>query len=198
MGGMISLDNDDTPPPACHTIVPFDAKQWAALLHRPVKLHAMPKALVSFLESPCPIWKGKLVKETHIVFGVPTDLTVSTLFKSLNHSTLLDIWDHRQPAGHWVAMTREILPKPRFLSWTQQQEQVGKVGYRIPSVVEAACGIVCAEAQTVRLFGNRGFTRCLEAECDWPAAVGHDSWSHFSIYTNDANELFGVAGVRRF
>lgn len=198
----VSFYRKDSPKDLMIEMPPFDAKEWKNLGLKKVETSEMPKKMQIFLDSPCLVWSGKSVKETHFVFLVPANLTISQLYELAGPYALYPLLKDFSKTTHkayWVAITKRPLPDTRYISFAKQKERLEKNGYQIPNLFEAASAVVCAKAFRVSLFPEAGFfTRCKECLDQWPLALGSDSGVPFAISTNDANELNGVAGVKRF
>ena len=184
----------------------------------------LPSDMATILDSPCPFWPEKLVKDTHLlvlipatVGGVPFTLNwLGELIQHPNHGgrkTEYRYYNERVKAqmgaesplrSYWLLMTRDVLPDSRSKTYEAQKVMVaahaGRVGlpYELPHALEAATAILTHHAREgERLFGDDPwtYTRCPGVVDDRdPAVVGGFGSSGLIVYPNIRFD-FDIIGV---
>jgi hypothetical protein len=152
---------------------------------------ALPSNIGTILDSPCPFWPAKKVRDTHLLVLIPARVdgapfTLNLLGeliqhpKNGGHKTEYKYYDRdvkaqfgeRSPdRSYWLLMTREVLEGSRHKSYAAQKNLVARCAkktqqpYELPSALEAATAILVHHACTgERLFGDDPLTyvRCQE------------------------------------
>ncbi|MDN3508526.1 MAG: hypothetical protein P0S93_00595, partial [Candidatus Neptunochlamydia sp.] len=179
---------------------PFGSREWKTYLDLDVDSPEIPERLQLHLESQCPFFSDKLVKETHILCLIPNNLTLGRLYEltgcKSNSPFLRNSHDFsRMP--YWILIPKKIIPSTKGLSFKKQEQMVCDLGYHIPKMLEAAIAILSAKFLAgFSIYSQPGqFTRCQEEENSWPIAIGSDMATLFCISLNDYNTLNGIAGV---
>ena len=162
----------------------------------------LPSDMAAILDSPCPFWPNKKVRNTHLLVLIPA--TVGGVPFTLNllgelvkhpshggHKTKYSYY-HEQikaqmgaaspPRSYWVLMTRDVLPGSRSKEYADQKALAAgyasreSVPYVLPSVLEAATAILMHHVREGdRRFGDHPwtYTRCQEVvDGRYPAVVG--------------------------
>ncbi len=186
------------------------------------KLPPMPRALVDFLEGPCPIHEGKQAKETHFVVPLTKNFTkgvegnLVTLPRTIGNLHDLSIatkgprcvnyWDlgeKDKPSEiefEWAVMTREVFPNSKGEDYDVQKQMVEEKGYQMPGILEAATCILFEHRRSgIYLYNFMTYTRCHESfHKDFYAAVGN--FSKRGLFVNSCFDSggVGVAGIRKF
>lgn len=139
----------------------FGAEEWSSLLGK-VDDVPVPKGMLAILNSPCPIFPGKTVGQSHTLVLVPEKVNgypltfkyLKGLFNSAgtrgsvysNYTVSLD--HENEPAGpsHFVLMTKDILPGSRGKASWSQRDMVDSLNlkaratYEIPGFLDVtAC-----------------------------------------------------------
>jgi NLR family CARD domain-containing protein 3 len=143
------------------------------------------------LNGPCPFWRGKQVKDTHLLVLVPATVDgrpftldlLGDLIKSPQGSgskTEYGYYDSavqkelgtRSPgSSYWVLMTRDVLPGSRSKTYNAQKALVAAhasrllLPYEMPDALSAATAILVHHARTgERLHADDPwtYTRCEE------------------------------------
>jgi hypothetical protein len=173
----------------------FGAKEWERYFGEVGETPPLPSDIVEILDSPCPFWQGKQVKDTHLLVLIPAAVndkpfTLNLLGelvqnpKQENRSTAYRYYntDVQQELGHqstdgsyWILMTRCILPNTSTMDYPTQKTWVAmhadrmQLPYTMPHALEAATAIlshyVCSGE---RLYTDDlcTWTRCQELILD--------------------------------
>jgi hypothetical protein len=149
----------------------------------------LPKDMVTILDSACPFWPDKKVRDTHLLALIPATVdgkpfTLNLLGKLIEHpkngghETRYRCYNGRiQPqiatepltASYWLLMTRDVLPGSRSRRYVDQKKLVvghaSRTGlpYEIPEALEAATAILTHHVRHgERLYGDSPWiwTRC--------------------------------------
>ena len=173
----------------------FGAKEWDRYFGKVGATPPLPSDIVEILDSPCPFWQGKQVKDTHLLVLIPAAVNDKPFTLNLlgelvqnpkqgNRSTAYRYYntDVQQALGHqstdgpyWILMTRCILPNTSAMDYSAQKAWVAmyadrmQLPYTIPHALEAATAIlshyVCSGE---RLYTDDlcTWTRCQELILD--------------------------------
>ena len=159
----------------------------------------LPPNIEEILNSPCPFWPGKKIRETHVlvykpetVNGQPLSLAFlgelvqkplqgnATKYEGLSTGT----YPPNTPSGnsYWFLMTRDVIPESRGKSYADQQKLVAtrsqktKIAYEAPNVLDASLAIFSENVRSgTHLYGREPwtFTRCQEKyNADYHLVVG--------------------------
>ena len=181
----------------------FGEKAWSQYFGEVGEAPPLPVHIVDTLNSACPFWPDRKVKDTHLLVLIPA--TVDGKPFSLNllrklvqspqgggYSTRYRVYDREvqeqfgtQPPGHsyWVLMTRDVLEGSRDETYTSQQalvaQHAGRTGlyYQLPGVLEAATVILSHYVRSgERLYSDNPctYTRCRDMDID--RALGSGSF----------------------
>ena len=206
----------------------FGAAEWKQYFGDVGSAPDLPSDMATILNSPCPFWPGKQVKDTHFlvlipatVGGVPFTLNQlgelvqrpshgghSTKYSYYSDLVKAQIGEQSSSRSYWLLMTRDVLPDSRSKAYDDQKKLVAahaSQGYALPSGIEAATAILMHHAREgERLFGDDPYTctRCLDVDKDGdPLAVGgfESSGLHvFFLNIYDSDCYGGVACCRKF
>ena len=180
----------------------FGARDWARYFGEVGEEPFLPSDIGEILDSPCPFWPGKAVKDSHLLVLIPATVDGDPFSLNLlgelvrrpssgGHPTGYQLYSSivqeafgtQSPArSYWVLMTRDVLSGSRNATYTDQQALVtacaGETGlsYELPNALEAATVIlsyyVCSGE---RLYSDVPwtYTRCQELVDDQsPVIVG--------------------------
>lgn len=142
----------------------FGPEKWIQYF-REIEILQRPKNIIKALNSPCPIWPGKKIKDTHILMLIPKSINgeeeilagFSRLIKrslkneygnGMNISIdplLLNILrkHHQSQPSHWVLMTKDVIPGSTNKTYDEQEILVKKLAqesnapYEIPTALDA-------------------------------------------------------------
>ena len=186
----------------------------------------LPKNIEDILNSPCPFWPGKKVRETHLLVLVPQTIngkpyTINVLGelikkpkvgnKSRYYSSngyIQDNLGNQSFASHWILITKEVIPKSQNRSYNVQKELIKNYPlYNLPGTLEVATAIQMYHAQvgeylyTVDRGEKKIYTQCKEANFGTPVSVGSCKYDEegisFSMHSAGwADEGCGIGGVR--
>jgi hypothetical protein len=201
------------PSPETPTIA-FGKEAWEDYFGAVGEGPALPDHIEEILDSDCPFWPGKKVKETHLLVLIPTHVNGTSftldLLKELvespkqGHSTrfsldysegtIQKIFEAKGPRKHayWALMTRDLLPGSRGKTYRDQQallQQYTGTGanYRLPSVLEASTVILSHYVRSKERCYTRTYTYCEEKiDNTKPVCVGgfSDKNRSLTIYYN--------------
>ena len=178
----------------------------------------LPENIREVLESSCPYWRGKKIKETHMLTLIPATvdgevLTLERLGELVKtpkvgypgHYRLWFPHGHEKAktdASYWVLMTKDVIPGTRNESYVEQQNRL-KEGYEVPKLIEAAASILMAYISEKKRCIQRNpltYTRCQEEGEERMADGGSGSAGGGLVVLNDdwGSDYNGLASVRRF
>ncbi len=150
----------------------------------------LPAGIDTILNSPCPIWRERKVRETHLLVlipgsidGVPFTLDVLevliqypqsgghiTQYRAYAESVREQIGSHSPSESYWILLTRDVIPASWSKGYTAQKAMVADLAtkrgspYELPSAIEAATMVMTHHARTgERLLGDSSwetYTRC--------------------------------------
>jgi hypothetical protein len=190
--------------------ISISLEDWANPAAFLAKCPPKPKALVDFMEGPCPIYPGKRAKETHIAVPLTKNftriidgvtVTVPRTLKTLDEfdkasgelgcrtisKPILkpDVDKPSEIDFQWVVMTQDVLPESRNASCEDQDRLVSAKGYQMPGFLEVITCILWANRSLgIRLYSNSPltYTRCYEKVQGSPVAVGGFSPLGLNVY----------------
>ena len=190
----------------------FGAAEWKQYFGDVGSAPDLPSDMATILNSPCPFWPGKQVKDTHFlvlipatVGGVPFTLNQlgelvqrpshgghSTKYSYYSDLVKAQIGEQSSSRSYWLLMTCDVLSGSPGKVYAHQKELVagyasrGSVPYELPSVLEAATAILMHHAREgERLFGDVPWacTRCQEmVNGSYPAVVGGFASSGLNVF----------------
>jgi hypothetical protein len=170
----------------------FGSEEWSQYFGEVGTAPPLPENMVDILNSPCPFWTGKAVKDTHLLVLLPA--TVDGMPFSLNllrelvkspkgggHPTKYSFYEGdiqkvlgAQPpvSSYWILMTRDVLEGTRNKEYTDQKAIVATharemdLSYELPGTLEAATAILSHYVRSAeRLYSDSPstYTRCQES-----------------------------------
>ena len=180
----------------------FGAKAWSQYFGQVGAEPTLPSNIGDILNSTCPFWPGKQVKDTHLLVLIPA--TVNG--EPYNLNLLSELIQHPRGGGHatkyrrygsniqkqfgprspgrsyWALMTRDVLEGSRNKTYANQQALVAEhakrtqLPYELPGALEAATAILSHYVRSgERLYTDSPwtYTRCRELEDGkYPVVVG--------------------------
>ena len=147
----------------------FGAWAWSQYFGEVGAEPSLPSNIAEILDSPCPFWPDRLVKDTHLLVLIPSTVDGEAFTLDLlgelvqkprggGHSTQYFLYDDEvqrssgdvySSTSYWVLLTRDVLPGSRNESYEAQQAfvaaqtaHVHHAPYGIPNVLEAATAIL--------------------------------------------------------
>ena len=189
---------------------------------------SLPSNIEEIMDSPCPFWEGKKVKDTHLLVLIPSHvagkpLTLDYLVKLIErpqeegYETRCHSREYRDArigsqspdSSYWVLMTRDVLPGSRNKSYEDQCALVADhanctgLGYEVPRALEAVVVMLLHHVRSgERLYSDNSstYTRCQESAEGCQLMMGGFSSKgfYFNFNCNDSFRALGVAGLRKF
>jgi hypothetical protein len=167
----------------------FGAEEWKRHFGGVGSAPSLPSNIDAILDSPCPFWPGKKVRDTHLLVLIPATVddapfTLNLLGELIQrpnnggHKTKYKYYDsdvkaqfgEKAPSrSYWLLMTRGVLEASRGKSYSVQKGLVSqcaekaKQPYELPGVLGAATAVLLYHACTgERLLGDDPwtYTRC--------------------------------------
>jgi hypothetical protein len=147
----------------------FGSQEWSRYLGEVGEEPRLPSDINEILDSPCPFWPGKAVKDTHLLVLIPSTVdgkafTLDLLGELIQdprgygHRTQYFLYedevqrssrDAYASSSYWVLLTRDVLPGSRDKSYEIQRALIAgqapliaHLHYAIPNVLEAATVIL--------------------------------------------------------
>jgi len=203
----------------------FGLKDWKKYYGCDVEKTPLPQNMWKILTSPCPYWKGKRVKETHILVLIPKTvngrpLTLNTLQALIQkpqgggHATKYHCYGDNlkkefegqaAPVTYWALITKDVLPNSRKKNYSKQQALI-KRPYTVPGALEMAIAILMHHVKSAeKLYPEKPktYTRCQEKLSNGGRVVvglfGPSDLRFRSHYNDDGrHDNCGLGGLRKF
>jgi hypothetical protein len=166
----------------------------------------LPSRMATILDSACPFWPEKKVKDTHLLVLIPAKVDGQLLslnllrdlierpkngghrtrYRDYNSDVEAQIGAVSPAASYWLLMTRDVLPESRCKSYGDQEKLVAAharrtgLPYELPRALEAATAILMHHVRNgEQLYSNTPwtYTSCRE-----------------SIFTGEYGACFPVVG----
>jgi hypothetical protein len=165
--------------------------EWKHYLGEVEPAPDLPSNMSAILDSACPFWPGKRVRDTHLLVLIPATVsgepfTLNLLEQLIQHpkngeqetryrdyaGTVKTQSGAVSPAmSYWILMTRDVLPESRGKTYANQKRLVTdharrtSLPYKLPKALEAATAILTHYVRDgERLYGESPltYTRCQE------------------------------------
>ncbi len=204
--------------------IAFGAEKWAEYFGDVGVEPPLPKDIDIILNSPCPYWNGKRVKETHMLVLIPKIvngrfLTLNTLQELVqkpkhgNATHLIysrrfvqkELGDQSISKSYWALIIKDVLPNSRTKSYSDffgrgvsTQQALLKRHYAVPGTLEMVTGILVHYVQSgEKLYSDRPktFTRCKEKVEGYGLVVGLFGDSGLRVHINHSDGSFGHTGL---
>ena len=169
----------------------FGAEEWRQYLGEVEEAPPLPVNIVDTLNSACPFWPGRQVKDTHLLVLIPANVNgkpyhLNLLGELIRHpkggghateyryyaSGFQQQFGAQSPTGsYWVLMTREVLEGSRGQTYKNQKALVAghakrtQLPYELPGALEAATAMLSHHVRSgERLYTDTPwtYTRCQE------------------------------------
>ena len=193
----------------------LDASLWERYYGAVGSVPSPPSGIDQILNSPCPFWRGKQVKETHLLALIPSHvggkpLTLDYLGELIQspkgggHKTQYRgdwyakyvrpaIGNQSPGSSYWVLMTKDVLPGSLNKSYEGQRKLVADhanrtgLAYEVPGALEAAVLMLLHHVRSgERLYSGRKWTRCRDKDKDGaPVVVGGFSSGGLDVSPHD-------------
>ena len=183
--------------------------------------------IAEIMDSPCPFWSGKQIKDTHLLALIPSrvggkPLTLNYLGElikspkgdgyetqySIYPDYVREVIGNQSPdRSYWVLMTKDVLPGSRNKSYQDQCALVADhafltgLSYEVPRVLESSVVMLLHHARSgERLYNDIPwtYTRCRESTRGSQLAVGGFSSEGPSVRSSSDSNYHGVAGLWKF
>ena len=165
----------------------LDASLWERYYGAVGSVPSPPSGIDQILNSPCPFWRGKQVKETHLLALIPSHvggkpLTLDYLGELIQspkgggHKTQYRggwyakyvrpaIGNQSPGSSYWVLMTKDVLPESRSKRYEDQcalvADHANRTGlaYEVPGALEAAVVMLLHHVRSgERLYSDSPWT----------------------------------------
>jgi hypothetical protein len=205
--------------------VAFGKAEWATYFGDVGVEPLLPPDIGDILASPCPIYSGKTIGETHMLVLIPETIKGKPLtLKSFGNLIRRPKEGHKTQYGkcrnrvidqhgdtkvsnsHWVLMTKDVIPNTQNKSYEEQCEvlqtlsQKAKAEYEVPRLLDATVAILMHYvSKGERLYPHDPwtYTRCQESIEGSQTAVGGFFPEGLSLYYSYFNDQYGLAGLRK-
>ncbi|MBF5059957.1 hypothetical protein NEPTK9_001481 [Candidatus Neptunochlamydia vexilliferae] len=190
----------------------FGPKEWERYFGPVGEVPPLPSNIEEILNSPCPIWSDKKVKETHLLTLIPKTvkgkpLTLNTLqtliewpkgnghatkYRYYNGNLKKDLGDQEVLYPYWILMSHDVIPNSRNKKYSDQKglaktlSQKSQKPYTLPKALEAAVTILMEHTRSEKKFYQNDpltYTRCQKTLNDgYLPAIG--GFSADGLYLN--------------
>lgn len=189
------------------SITPEDWQKWGFQLDaNDVAKAKLPDNIEELLEADCPFFTGKKVKESHILVWIPPHLKFNDLddnFRKISpkdQPPIFHEWgmehsrgctaSHSTPdVGHWILMTKEVIPNSLGTSY-QGNGEAPKMPepYIIPNnLTECTAAVLAHYFKTSEMLFHDTLFVCSEEVVRMKSVVGG-----FNLFTRDSQKLKGL------
>ncbi len=196
----------------------FGPAEWEKYFGKVDPASPLPADIEEILNSPCHYWPEKKVRETHLLFYVPSQvngqpLTLDRLGDLIQNpkgggkrtkygfykDEIKKSYGSKVIEAHWVLMTRDVVPGSRNKSY-KDQCALAKGGNEPPHLLEAAVGILMHHARSgerLLIDDPLTHTRCQEEVEGYQTTVGAQSLAELDLCLSvDDEDFFGLAFAR--
>lgn len=160
----------------------FNIGDWEryGLLLSTEQIESIPIAMIKYLNDPCPFISGLLVKDTHFLFYLPSELdgivlTVNSMRRLLKNQNLLRFhspiggWFARydfanfSAAGSWKMLFTGPLPDSKGLTYKIQKRLFRQSGYTSPFTRTVVAMIILKAEKSNIILSKDEWGRSLES-----------------------------------
>ena len=170
----------------------FGARAWKKYFGEVGTEPSLPSNIGQILNGRCPFWPGKIVRDTHLLVLIPSQVAGKpfnldllgeliqcprgagrpTAYRYYDSNVQTLLGNQSPSSSYWVLMTRKVLESSRNRDYADQQAFVAQyasrtgVPYELPGALEAATAILSHYVRSgERLYSNspRTWTRCRES-----------------------------------
>ncbi len=177
-------------------VPPFGAAGWSQHLGLSMTHKPLPFDLQKLLDSDCPFWPGKKVKESHFAILVPAGIVGALAEK--RYSTHFNSNCSEVTDSYWILIAKQVVPGTEHMPFAEQTKAIGD-NYSPPSVVEATLAVLAAKFSDQKaLYKNMQpkFTKCSDKDGLYYLVVSADPYTNVSV-SRDLPERSGLTGVIR-
>lgn len=175
----------------------FGPEQWATYFGNVGKIPSLPNNIEEILNSDCPYFKGKKIKETHLLTLIPksineTPVTLNSFGKMLEDTEKVcyrewlngpgwkdymeghvEVGNLSTKGSYWAIMTKEIIPDTWNLGHGKKEQFIAE-DYQMPTAKEAAIMIATNFLKTKQMLFNKGeLIRCSDGSKGYCFIVGN-------------------------
>ena len=205
----------------------LDASLWERYYGAVGSVPSPPSGIDQILNRPCPFWRGKQVKETHLLALIPSHvggkaLTLDYLGELIKSPKgdgrktqyrgdwyakyVRPVIGHQSSdSSYWVLMTKDVLPWSRSKSYQDQcalvADHANRTGlaYEVPGALEAAVVMLLHHVRSgERLYSDRTWTRCRDKDkYGDPVVVGGFASGGLSVSDNSFVHYFNGVSALR-
>ena len=206
----------------------FGKAQWEKCIGDVGIEPKLPDGIHKILGSPCPIWRGKKVKDTHMLTLIPRSVNgdpltlnalrelvwspkkgLPTCIECANPSISAEHFSTPVLASHWVLMTKDVLPRSRSTSFLAQQALVAQLPveasapYQVPNLLDVVTVMFMRYVSSGECLLGRDpwtYTRCQESAHGHPILAGGSAPSGLNVnhYFDYDYDSVGVVALRKF
>jgi hypothetical protein len=169
------------------TVIPsiaFGPQEWSGYYGEVGAAPSLPADIDAILQSRCPFWPEKQVKDTHLLVLMPATVNgklftlnlLGELIKSpkrrsgghetkygyYSDATKAQIGNNSPDGSYWLLMTRDVLPESRSKTYETQKKLVAAhasrtdLPYELPKALEAATAILTHHVRNgERLYSSK-------------------------------------------
>jgi NLR family CARD domain-containing protein 3 len=199
-------------------------KEWSQYFGEVGSAPPLPANIDEILNSSCPFWRGKQVKDTHLLVLVPATVdgrpfTLNLLggliktpqgggskteYGYYDSAVQKELGTRSPRSSYWVLMTRDVLPGSRIKTYDAPKALVAahasRLGlpYEMPDSLSAATAILLHHARTgERLYTDapRTYTRCQEKVLGNKYPVVVGGFSSRGLYVSCDSIVSSYVGV---
>ena len=190
----------------------LERKEWEVVFGEVGDVPSLPSDIEQILNSDCPYFEGKKIKETHLLTLIPKTVNKKPLtlrsLGNLRGTTKYDVLNVEKHADtpvkkpYWVLVTKDVIPSSRNKNFKEQQSLVA-INYSIPKAIEVAVTILLHQAKTGEsLYSDNPltYTLCEEKVGAYQICVGSMGKAGLRIFyfDNSTQESVGIASLRKF
>jgi len=203
----------------------FGKEKWEKYFGNVNNEPPLPENIFGILESPCPFWSNKRIKDTHLLILIPKTvndkpIALNNLGKLIRHSkqqykvcykhfyrkVKVQYKNVAIKKSYWILLTKDVIPN----SWTKiydEQLAMIKFPYTLPYALEVTICILMYYAESgKKLYSGKPiwtYTRCLDIVDTeygkYPIVVGGFKSISLNINCDACNRrnCYGVSGLRK-
>ena len=206
----------------------LDASLWERYYGAVGSVPSPPSGIDQVMNSPCPFWRGKQVKETHLLALIPSHvggkpLTLDylgelikspkgdgckTQYRGDRYAKYVRpaIGNQSPGSSYWVLMTKDVLPESRNKRYEGQRKLVADhanrtgLAYEVPGALEAAVLMLLHHVRSgERLYSDSPWTYTRCRDKDKDGdPVVVGGFSSGGLFVDHSDYFSGVAGLRKF
>jgi hypothetical protein len=163
----------------------FGAKEWKHYFGEVEPAPDLPRNMVTILDSTCPFWPGRKVRDTHLLVLIPAKVNgqlfslnllreliqrpknggYRTQYRCYDGDVQAQLGATSPTVSYWLLMTRDVLPESCDKTYAGQEKLIAdharrtSLSYELPKVLEAATAILIHHVRDgERLYGDNPWT----------------------------------------